>query len=1019
VAVQRALAEHNLKSPDDQIHVRMGMNTGEAIQEEGDLFGSAVDAASRVMSKAAGGQILVSEHTRGVIGSAKYVSLIDRGPFWLKGFPERWRLYEVMWQEEQASPSPAPPRIVEKTPFVGRESERADLRRYLDAARGGHGSLVIIGGEPGVGKTRITEELAAEADRHGFLTLTGHCYEMEGAPPYLPFVELIESAVHTIQPEALLATMGDSAPELAKLMPELRRQFPDIPMPPQLPPEQERRRMFNGIRDFISQVAHAQPLLLILEDLHWADESTMLLLQHIAPQLGKIPVLIVGTYRDTELDVSRSLAKALEELLRRRLAHDLILRRLAEADVSAMLQEQSEKKPPPRLVELIYRETEGNPFFVEEIYKHFAEEGKLFDETGGWRSDLEIDEAEVPRGVRLVIGRRLERVSKECQRMLTAAAIIGRGFSFDLLEELANLDEDALYDSIEAAEHAQLIDSKRERGKVRFIFSHELIRQTLVSSLSLPRRQRAHLRVAETIERLHTSTLEEHAADLAYHYYQGGGDPGKVIEYSVMAAERAAGQTAYGEAAEQYHRALQALEEQRPIDELRQCKLLLALGKTLGNAGDAERSQDALMRVVEIARKFPAPEQFAEAVLGFHRFKYLTGFSDYRYIALMEEGLTLLGKEDSALRAALLGQLSNFFEHLGDERRFAFSEQAEAMARRVGDQKALYYALWAKSFIWDQPIENKIAYAIEFAQLEQEIGAQAGTNWALVYRCHYHWEQGDMDAVLSDIDALKGVAEELSIPDAKSRIKFTESTYAQMVGRFDEAERLASEGLTIGRKVHKVASGQMFSGLIYIMRWLQGLSDEVDEAWQRIAKRHPEFPTNRITAAHLHFILGREKQAQEEFDNIAAHDFADLQRDFMLPHNLILLSELAAGFGDTRRAPLIYEILCPYGDRLGMMGIGNGTYGAMAHWLGMLAATMKHWDDAVEHFEAAIETNARIGARPFLARSQHEYARMLIEHNESGYKVKAKALLTEATATYRELGMPTFLEDAEDLLKNV
>jgi len=470
----------------------------------------------------------------------------------------------------------------------------------------------------------------------------------------------------------------------------------------------------------------------------------------------------------------------------------------------------------------------------------------------------------------------------------------------------------------------------------------------------------------------------------------------------------------------QYERALQAIELQLPVDDLRRCDLLLALGRVSGNAGDSDRAQEVFLHVTEIARKLPAPEQFAEAVLGQHRFKYRTGFSDPKYIALMEEGLALLGEEDSALRASLLGVLSHFFEYRVDERRFHFSGQAEAMARRVGDQKALYYALWSKTFVWDRPLEEKIAAAMEFAQLEQEIGAQEGVNWALCYLCHYHWEQGDMDAVLSDMNALRKVAEELSIPDATSRVKFTESTYAQMVGRFDEAERLASEGLAIGRKLNKVGSGQMFAGIMYPLRWLQGRPDEVDEAWQRIAKRDPEFLLYRITAAHLHLMLGREKQARNDFDDIAAHDFADLPRDYVLPHNLIVLSELAAGLGDARHAALLYEILCPFADRLGMMGIGNGTYGAIAHWLGLLAVTVQRLDDAATHFENAIETNARVGARPFLARrSQHEYARMLIERDSRGDKGKARTLLTEATATYRELGMPTFLENAEELIENL
>jgi predicted ATPase/class 3 adenylate cyclase len=664
VAVQRALAEHNLKATEEQVHVRIGMNTGEAIEKEGDLFGSAVDAAARVMSKAAGGQILISDNTRDAIGVGKDVAILDRGPFWLKGFPERWRLYEVLWQEGKGSAVAAPPRLAERTPFVGREDERADLRRYLDGARSGQGSLVMIGGEPGVGKTRITAELFAEAGRHGFLTLTGHCYEMEGAPPYIPFVEIIESAVHIIQPEALLATMGDSAPEVAKLMPELRHKFPDIPEPAQLPPEQERRRMFNGVLDFISRAAHAQPLLLVLEDLHWADESTMLLLQHIVQRLHEIPVLTVGTYRDTELDVARSLAKALEELLRQRLAHDMILKRLPEADVSAMLQKQSKQKPPARLVELIYRETEGNPFFVEEIFKHFSEEGKLFDARGDWHPDVEIGEAEVPRGIRLVIGRRLERVSEKCRRTLSAAAIIGRGFSFDLLEELANLDEDSLFDSIEAAEQAQLITSKTDGGKARFIFSHELIRQTLVSNLSLPRRQRSHLRVAETLERLHLGALEEHAADLSYHFYQGGGDPEKTIEYSVLAAERAFAQTAYEETVAQYQRALQALELQKPINELRRCDLLLELATAYTSSGNLHESEKKYFETIDIARSLPAPEQFARAIIALATQTSVVGVPDEQIRDLVEEGLRLLPEEDSAARALLLSRLSEVMKRL-------------------------------------------------------------------------------------------------------------------------------------------------------------------------------------------------------------------------------------------------------------------------------------------------------------------------------------------------------------------
>ncbi|MCH8994897.1 MAG: AAA family ATPase, partial [Chloroflexi bacterium] len=562
VDIQRASYEHNLQQPpDEQVQVRIGLNTGEVVSEEEDFFGAAVNAAARIAAKARGGQILVSETARGVMGRAADVEFVDRGRFRLKGFPERWRLFEVVWQEERA----VGPVLVERTPFVGREEERAELRRLLDQTAQGRGALVMIGGEPGVGKTRLAEELADEARQRNMLALTGRCYEMEGAPPYTPFVEMVEAAVRMFPPEALRDALGDSAPEVAKLMPELRRLFPDIAPPLDLPPEQERRYLFNSVREFLARAGQAQPLLLVLDDLQWADDATLLLLQHIAQQLREMPILILGTYRDVELDMARPLARALEELHRQRLARRIALKRLHEDGVSAMLRALSSQEPPAPLVQAIYSETEGNPFFVEEVFQHLAEEGKLFDAQGRWRSDLEVSELDVPESVRLVIGRRLERVSEACRSVLTTAAVIGRAFSFELLEALSDpsassgqgLDADALLDAVDDAERAQLITSTSDT-EARFTFAHELIRQTLLSDVSAARRQRLHLRVAEAMERLYARALEERAADLAHHFLQAGSaaDPQKTVHYLTLAGERALAAAAFEDALRLYESAL-------------------------------------------------------------------------------------------------------------------------------------------------------------------------------------------------------------------------------------------------------------------------------------------------------------------------------------------------------------------------------------------------------------------------------------------------------------------------------
>jgi tetratricopeptide (TPR) repeat protein len=338
------------------------------------------------------------------------------------------------------------------------------------------------------------------------------------------------------------------------------------------------------------------------------------------------------------------------------------------------------------------------------------------------------------------------------------------------------------------------------------------------------------------------------------------------------------------------------------------------------------------------------------------------------------------------------------------------------MARRVADAKALYYALFSSVLIWEHSLEQKLADAAEMAKLEEESGRPEGADWGLIHLCHYHMEQGDIGAADADLEKLKKVAADLSHPLTVWRATLIEAMRALMVGQFEEAENFALEGFALGQKVNEENATQYLMALIYILRGLQGRLAEVEDIWRNALEEYPEVPAYRVANAFLHIALGREEEARTELDRLAARDFADLPKYFNMYITLSLLSEVAAAIGDVRRTALLYDLLLPYADRLLMLGIHNACLGAATLWLGMLAATLKRWDDAVAHFEGAIKTNARVGARPFFARSQHEYARMLIKRNAPGDGDKAKELLTEATVTYRELGMPTFLENAEELL---
>jgi len=465
--------------------------------------------------------------------------------------------------------------------FVGRTRELSTLAAQLDDAGRGKGGVVLVSGEPGIGKSRLLNEFSQRAQKGGWLVLTGHAYDTEGMPPYLPFIEALQEHVQTLSLEDLKSQLGDTAPEVGLLLPEVVRRLPGISLGPALEPQGERYRLFESISKLLVAIArHAFPgLLLCLEDLQWADQATLRLLDHVSRRLASAPLLIVATYRDTGLDAGSPLANTLERLARREGLLQVELTRLTRDEIAAMLMVLGGPNPPATIVDTFYHETEGNPFFMRTVFDYLSRTGRVFDSAGSWQTAIHISDTDVPNNARLVVERSLESVSEECRRILSIAAVVGRSFNYELLSAVADLDEATLLDLIDEAVAANLLASAPQG----ISFAHELIRQTLFAGLTQPRQQVLHLRIAVAIEDLYASDLDPYLADLAGHYGSAGTSIAldKTATYSIRAGDYAARQFAFDEALRLYDMALAVMESRGPAQRATMPEVLVKRAQVL------------------------------------------------------------------------------------------------------------------------------------------------------------------------------------------------------------------------------------------------------------------------------------------------------------------------------------------------------------------------------------------------------------------------------------------------------
>jgi DNA-binding SARP family transcriptional activator len=891
--------------------------------------------------------------------------------------------------------------------FVGRQRELSELAGALRDAAGGQGRLFLLTGEPGIGKSRIAEELARHARAQGADVLVGRCWEAGGAPAFWPWVQSLRSYVRVNDRDELAGELGPGAAEVAAILPELRERIPGFRPPAAPRSEGARFRLFHATAEFLRRASDKRPLVLILDDLHAADTPSLLLLQFLARELGPMHVLLVAAMRDVDPLPAAPLTAMLAEVAREPVTRRVSLTGLAEDEVAEYVRLTAAQIASPELTSALYGETEGNPLFVCETVRLLALEGLPPQASG-------MPGLAIPPTISDVISRRLAHLSPGCNQMLVQASVLGREFALDALERVFAEPEARFLACVDEATAARVVaEVPGVRGRLRF--SHVLVRDTLYDRLGAARRARLHRRAGETLEALYARDPGPHLAELAHHFLEASaaGPPGKAIEYARGAAERAASALAYEEAVRLYQMALQAHGREEQPDAMIRCELLLALGDAQARAGDTPAAKQAFLHAAELARHTGRTGGvMARAALGYGgRFLFNVSRDDPRLRPLLEEALAELDDGDSELRAMLLARLAGgpLRDEPSRERRASLSEQAVDMARRLGDPALLGYALDGRllAICAADTIEERLAIAAEMAKLSESTGDLERLFQGHMYRTWALLELGDLTAVHAQIGIASNIADNLRQPAQLWIVAATRTLCALLEGRFEQAADLIEEAFSLGERAIPWNAAVTRHLQLFALRREQGRLDELEETVRRAVQAYPTYPVWRCVLADLFAELGRQDDARAEFERFAAGDFTGLPFNEEWLLGMTLLADVCAALGDVPRAGRLYELLLPYRE-LHAVVLPEISFGAVARALGKLAATAGRFEQATRHFEAAIQLNEQSGARPWTAHARHDYARMLAAR---GDRQQAHQQLAQALAIYRKLGMDRWADN--------
>ncbi len=913
------------------------------------------------------------------------------------------------------------------TPFVGREQTMRELLSGLETARDGHASIFLVSGSAGMGKTRAAQELARTARGQGALVVAGNAYEGDGAPPFWPWVQVLRACIEEHGPETLVSELADCAEELVRLLPELQAHMGPQTTAPAYGADEARFRLFDSVARSLRRFGREQPLIIILDDLHWADAPSLRLLEFLARAGDAWSGLVIGNYREDEASLNEALPSVLGSLCRMQHVHRVELPALEPDAAHTYIRAVAGADFDDAMASKLVRMSEGSPFFLSELVRLVAssENRHLTPE--------QLANVELPEGIKSTIGHSLERLSPACRRTLSLCSVIGAELELSIVEAVSGLERHLLIDLLDEAVAGGVL---RTAGIGKFQFSHALIAQALYQELPWSERAEQHRRVGETLEALRPNDPGDWVERIAHHFFESApcGDVEKIAVYCISAARRASHLLAFEDAVRHHDRALDALALATKPDEGLRCRILVEKGQDQRACGAREAAAETFDRAVQLARSISAPSLFAKAVVGLsHCGRHDSPISSHeRLRALLEESLAGLGTGNKPLRATLLSQLVVTRPYLDTmESRLELSGQALTLAEESGDLESIFSAMGARSWALQGPADSRELLSLGTALLERSSQLferdplSDRYNVAFLARSIRHsvfLTTGETSAADAEFKALTDLVASLRQPVYRWLLGIAQTGGALCEGRFDEADALIRKGLEFGQSAEDPAARVVYLGQAAWLTMERGFDGkasggDVNQICDMFLSAPGALgPGHSVITALLLALSGQWKQAREEYDTI---DVAGLPQGGGWLFELGMLTELSSLFQDADRARQMYDLLLPFAEL-------NTTHNFMRlHWgcthgpLGLLARSFGDLAIAQKHSEAALEINLERRSRPAAARNKYALTRVLSERG--GRKETRLALqhIDSAIRDAEEIGLNGFLVAAKDLRRTI